>query len=184
MIQEKDVNMQAKDLIQEYSVTKADFLNRNEFDILLKLILSIYQSYVKEKEKSDIIRSIVKLDATDGATDDASCLREIYDRITSKQDSELKKGKQKKIIFEITDGASSCPGSAKEAVQELLSKNVEIYAFQMGKSNNTNEKIFNFIWNEGYKEPHGIMIGEQIERLPKELLKAVGKNMQSVFDNY
>ena len=139
---------------------------------------------VKEKEKSDIIRSIVKLDATDGATDDASCLREIYDRITSKQDSELKKGKQKKIIFEITDGASSCPGSAKEAVQELLSKNVEIYAFQMGKSNNTNEKIFNFIWNEGYKEPHGIMIGEQIERLPKELLKAVGKNMQSVFDNY
>ena len=139
---------------------------------------------VKEKEKSDIIRSIVKLDATDGATDDASCLREIYDRITSIQDSELKKGKQKKIIFEITDGASSCPGSAKEAVQELLSKNVEIYAFQMGKSNNTNEKIFNFIWNEGYKEPHGIMIGEQIERLPKELLKAVGKNMQSVFDNY
>lgn len=46
---------------------------------------------VKEKEKSDIIRSIVKLDATDGATDDASCLREIYDRITSKQDSELKR---------------------------------------------------------------------------------------------
>lgn len=43
------------------------------------------------------------------------------------------KGKQK-IIFEITDGASSCPGSAKEAVQELLSKNVEIYAFQMGKA--------------------------------------------------
>ena len=95
-----------------------------------------------------------------------------------------KNGKQIKIIFEITDGASSFPGAAKEAVQELLSKNVEIYAFQMGKSNNTNEKIFNFVWNEGYKEPHGIMIGEQIERLPKELLKAVGKNMQSVFDNY
>ena len=72
----------------------------------------------------------------------------------------------------------------KEAVQELLSKNVEIYAFQMGKSNNTNEKIFNFVWNEGYREPHGIMIGEQIERLPKELLKAVGKNMQSAFDNH
>ncbi|NFV12825.1 VWA domain-containing protein [Clostridium sporogenes] len=138
---------------------------------------------VKEKEKSDIIRSIVKLDATDGATDDASCFREISNRITSIQESELKKGKQIKIVFEITDGASSFPGSAKEAVQELLSKNVEVYAFQIGKNSETNEKIFNFIWNEGYKQPYGVMIGEQVERLPKELLKAVGKNMKSIFNN-
>ncbi|EKO1911938.1 VWA domain-containing protein [Clostridium botulinum] len=138
---------------------------------------------VKEKEKSDIIRSIVKLDATDGATDDASCLREISNRITSIQERELKKGKQIKIIFEITDGASSFPGSAKEAIQELLSKNVEVYAFQIGKNSETNEKIFNFVWNEGYKQPHGVMIGEQVEKLPKELLKAVGKNMQSIFNN-
>ncbi|KEI87314.1 von Willebrand factor type A [Clostridium botulinum B2 267] len=138
---------------------------------------------VKEKEKSDIIRSIVKLDATDGATDDASCLREISNKITSIQERELKKGKQIKIIFEITDGASSFPGSAKEAVQELLSKNVEVYAFQIGKNSETNEKIFNFVWNEGYKQPHGVMIGEQVEKLPKELLKAVGKNMQSIFNN-
>ena len=138
---------------------------------------------VKEKEKSDIIRSIVKLDATDGATDDASCLREISNRITSIQESELKKGKQIKIVFEITDGASSFPGSAKEAIQELLSKNVEVYAFQIGKNSETNEKIFNFVWNEGYKQLQGVMIGEQVERLPKELLKAVGKNMQSIFNN-
>lgn len=139
---------------------------------------------VKEKEMSGIIRSIVKLNAADGATDDGSCLMEISNRITPLHERELKNGKQIKIIFEITDGASSFPGAAKEAVQELLSKNVEIYAFQMGKSNNTNEKIFNFVWNEGYREPHGVMIGEQIERLPKELLKAVGKNMQSAFDNH
>ncbi len=138
---------------------------------------------MKEKEKSDIIRSIIKLDATDGATDDASCLREISNRITSIQERELKKGKQIKIVFEITDGASSFPGSAKEAVQELLSKNVEVYAFQIGKNSETNEKIFNFVWNEGYKQSHGVMIGEQVEKLPKELLKAVGKNMQSIFNN-
>ncbi|HGG0417165.1 TPA: VWA domain-containing protein [Clostridium sporogenes] len=138
---------------------------------------------VKEKEKSDIIRSIIKLDATDGATDDASCLREISNRITSIQERELKKGKQIKIVFEITDGASSFPGSAKEAVQELLSKNVEVYAFQIGKNSEINEKIFNFVWNEGYKQSHGVMIGEQVEKLPKELLKAVGKNMQSIFNN-
>jgi hypothetical protein len=135
----------------------------------------------KEKENSDIIRSIVKLNAADGATDDAGCLRKISDSITPLQESELKKGKQIKIIFEITDGASSFPGAAKEAVQELLSKNVEIYAFQIGKNNETNEKIFHFVWNEGYKQPHGVIIGEQVEKLPKELLKAVGKNMQSAF---
>jgi hypothetical protein len=138
---------------------------------------------VKEKEKSDIIRSIVKLNATDGATDDAGCLREISDSITSIQESELKKGKQIKIIFEITDGASSFPGAAKEAVQELLSKNVEVYGFQIGKNSETNEKIFNFVWNEGYKQSHGVIIGEQVEKLPKELLKAVGKNMKSIFNN-
>lgn len=138
---------------------------------------------VKEKERSDIIRSIVKLDAADGATDDASCLREISNMITSMQESDLKKGKQTKIVFEITDGASSFPGSAKEAVQELLSKNVEIYAFQIGKNCRTNEKIFNYVWNEGYKQPHGVIIGDQIEKLPKELLKALEKNMKSIFNN-
>ncbi|WP_353097692.1 vWA domain-containing protein [Tissierella praeacuta] len=138
---------------------------------------------VREKEKSDIIRSIVKLDATDGATDDASCLKEISNRITPIQEREIKKGKQIKIIFEITDGASSFPGLAKEAVQELLSKSVEIYAFQIGANSKTNERLFNFVWNEGYKHPHGVTIGEQIEKLPKELLKALGKNMQSIFNN-
>lgn len=138
---------------------------------------------VSEKEKSDIIRSIVKLNAADGATDDASCLREISNGITSIQESELKKGKQIKIVFEVTDGASSFPGSSKEAVQELLSKNVEVYAFQIGKNSETNEKTFNFVWNEGYKQPHGVIIGEQVEKLPKELIKAVRKNMQSIFNN-
>lgn len=137
---------------------------------------------VKEKEKADIIQSIVKLDATDGSTDDAGCLREICKKITPMQESELKKGKQIKIIFEVTDGASSFPGSTREVVQELLSKNVQVYAFQIGKNSKANEKSFNFVWNEGYKHPHGVIIGEKVEKLPKELLRAVGKNIQSIFD--
>src|SRR5699024_2369694 len=109
----------------------------------------------REKQKSDIIRSIVKLDATDGVTDDASCLKEISNEITHKQEKELKIGKQIKLIFLITDGASSFPGAAKEAVQDLLSKNVEIYGFQIGKNSEASEKVFNFIWNDGHKEPRG-----------------------------
>ncbi|SHK50147.1 von Willebrand factor type A domain-containing protein [Hathewaya proteolytica DSM 3090] len=135
----------------------------------------------KEKETSDIIRSIVKLNSKDGATDDGSCLKEISDNINAIQERDLKDGKQIKIIFEITDGASSFPGAAKEAIKDLLSKNVEVYAFQMGKNSESNEKTFNFIWNEGYKQPHGIIIGQQVEKLPNELLKLVEKNMKCIF---
>lgn len=37
--------------------------------------------------------------------------------------------------------------------------------------------------DEGYKQPHGVIIGEQVEKLLKELLKAVRKNMKSIFKN-
>ncbi|WP_349948261.1 vWA domain-containing protein [Lacrimispora sp. BS-2] len=134
-----------------------------------------------EKESADIIRSIVRLNSTDGATDDASCLKEISGSITPVEERQLKIGKHIKIVFEITDGASSFPGLTKDAVQELLSKDVALYAFQIGKNSAASESTFNFIWNDGYKEPHGIILGEQVEKLPKELLKAVKKNMQSIF---
>lgn len=136
---------------------------------------------LEEKDKSDIIRSIVKLDGSDGSTDDGSCLKEILSGITSGQERRLNRGDEVKIIFEITDGASSLPGLAKESIGELLDKNVQIYGFQIGKNSKANEKVFNYVWNEGYEEPRGIVIGEQVETLPKELLKAVGKNMQFVF---
>lgn len=136
----------------------------------------------KEKEKSDIIRSIVRLDGKDGATDDGTCLKEISNTITPKQENRLKKGNQIKIVFQITDGASSFPGIAKEAIEELLSKNVMVYGFQIGKNNEANEKVFKFVWNEGYKEPHGIIVGEEVEKLSKELLKAVGGNIKSIFN--
>lgn len=137
-----------------------------------------------EKESADIIRSIVRLNSTDGATDDASCLKEISGSITPEEERQLKMGKHIKIVFEITDGASSFPGLTKDAVQELLSKDVALYAFQIGKNSTASERTFNFVWNDGYKEPHGIILGEQVEKLPKELLKAVKKNMQTIFKGF
>lgn len=74
----------------------------------------------EEKESADIIRSIVRLNSTDGATDDASCLKEISGSITPEEERQLKMGKHIKIVFEITDGASSFPGLTKDAVQELF----------------------------------------------------------------
>lgn len=144
-------------------------------------VKSFNQNSSKEKEHSDIIRSIVKLDATDGVTDDASCLKEISNGITAKQERDLKTGKQIKLIFLVTDGAASFPGSSKAAIQELLEKHVSIYGFQIGKNSEANEKVFNFIWNEGHKEHRGIKIGEEVEKLPSELLKEVKRNMETIF---
>lgn len=138
---------------------------------------------MSKKERSDIIRSIVTINGKDGATDDGSCLKEISDKITIEQENQIRKGKEIKIIFEITDGASSFSGSTKKVVQELLSKNIYIYAFQIGEIIKANEKTFNFVWNEGYKEPHGVIIGQNVESLPTELLRAVGENIQSAFQN-
>lgn len=52
-----------------------------------------------------------------GTTDDASSLREIYKGISSKQKSQIKNKKEYKIIFEITDGASTFPGATKDIVK-------------------------------------------------------------------
>lgn len=135
----------------------------------------------KNHEKSDIIKSIVKLDGSKGATDDASCLKEISNSINSYEENKLKNGKVIKIIFEITDGASSFPGLAKNIVEELIEKNVKVFAFQIGKNSDKNKEIFNFVWNENFKEDHGIIIGEDIEKLPTELLKSIGNNLENIF---
>ncbi|NLI89290.1 MAG: VWA domain-containing protein [Epulopiscium sp.] len=135
----------------------------------------------KVKEESDIIRSIVKLDAKDGVTDEAACLKEILEGISPRQEKELKTGKQVKLIFLITDGASSFPGASKKVIEDLILKNVDIYGFQIGKSNEADQKVFNFIWNDGYRENRGLLIGEEIESLPKELLKTIKRNMGKIF---
>lgn len=132
-------------------------------------------------EKSKIISSIVKVDASDGTTDDGACLREIYKNISPEQKRRIKSKKEYKIIFEITDGASTFPGATKEIVKKLVEEDVEIYAIQIGKISQIDSKTFNYIWNDSFKYPHGIILGEEVHKLTEELLKVVKKNMKSIF---
>ena len=134
-----------------------------------------------DSEKSKIISSIVKVDASDGTTDDGACLREIYKNISPEQKRRIKSKKEYKIIFEITDGASTFPGATKEIVKKLVNENVEIYAIQIGKISNIDTKTFNYIWNDSFKYPHGIILGEEVHKLTEELLKVVKKNLKSIF---
>lgn len=71
----------------------------------------------KDLEKSKIISTITKIDGDAGITDDASCLKEIYNNISPDQKIRIKNKKEYKIIFEITDGASTFPGATKDIVK-------------------------------------------------------------------
>lgn len=130
---------------------------------------------------SNIISSITKIDGSGGTTDDGACLREIYKNISPRDKKEIKAKKIYKIIFEITDGASTFPGATKDIVKKLVGDRVEIYALQIGPINSLDTKTFNYIWNDGFKYPYGIILGENVEDLAEELMKIVKKNLESIF---
>lgn len=130
---------------------------------------------------SKIISSVTKVDGSSGTTDDGACLREIYKNISPREKVEIKAKKTYKIIFEITDGASTFPGATRDIVKEFLKDKVEIYALQIGPINSLDTKTFNYIWNDGFKYPHGIILGENIESLTEDLIKIVRENLESIF---
>ncbi len=136
---------------------------------------------LKDLEKSKIISSITKVDGNLGTTDDASCLREIYEGISSKQKSQIRNKEEYKIIFEITDGASTFPGATKDIVKKLKEIDVEIFAIQIGKISKIDTKTFNYIWNDNFKYPHGLILADNIEKLTDELLNLVKRNLESIF---
>ncbi|MBS5946195.1 MAG: VWA domain-containing protein [Peptoniphilus harei] len=132
-------------------------------------------------ENSKIISSIVKVDASGGTTDDAACLREIHKNIKPNQKARIKNKKEYKIIFEITDGASTFPGASREIVKKLIEDDVEVFAIQIGKISSLDTKTFNYIWKDSFKYSHGLVLAEDIEKLTDELLKLVKKNLKSIF---
>lgn len=135
----------------------------------------------KDLEESQIISSIIRISGDDGTTDDASCLKEIYKNISPEQKMRIKNKKEYKIIFEITDGASTFPGATKDIVKELVETGVEIYAIQIGKISKIDTKTFNYIWNDNFKYPHGLILADNIEKLTDELLNIVKRNLESIF---
>jgi len=66
-------------------------------------------------------------------------------------------------------------------VKKLVKEDVEIYAIQIGKISQIDSKTFNYIWNDSFKYPHGIILGEEFHKLTEELLKVVKKNLKSIF---
>lgn len=59
-------------------------------------------------------------------------------------------------------------------------KGVLIYGIQIGKVTESSKKTFDYIWNGD--EKRGISLGEDIEKLPKTLLKLISKNIEFILN--
>ncbi|NLV86579.1 MAG: VWA domain-containing protein [Clostridiales bacterium] len=133
------------------------------------------------RELSEKVKSLTRLRGNGGSTDDAGVLNEVADGIDEQQLRMIKRGKLVKLIFEITDGCSNTPGSAHKAAARLIDKGCLVYAFQIGKNSAADIKDFEQIWNQDFDSPHGLSIGEELEKLPRLLLSALQDKMRDIF---
>lgn len=128
------------------------------------------------KAEADTILSVTRLLGDNGTTDDGKCLQQILDSLTRTEEMELQSGKRTHLIFEVTDGASSFPGAAKKAAEELQKKHVEIQAIEIGLKNDEQAwNVFEYIFGE-----HGTFLGNDTARLPSALMDAVKRQMVTV----
>ena len=128
------------------------------------------------KAEADTILSVTRLLGDNGTTDDGKCLQQILDSLTRTEEMELQSGKRTHLIFEVTDGASSFPGAAKKAAEELQKKHVEIQAIEIGLKNGEQARnVFEYIFGE-----HGTFLGNDTARLPSALMDAVKRQMVTV----
>ncbi|RRF89911.1 MAG: hypothetical protein DUD31_11110 [Coriobacteriaceae bacterium] len=121
--------------------------------------------------------SIARLQGADGSTNDGACLEEIVSATGQKEVQELLSGREVHLVFEVTDGASSFPGAAKKAVDELEKKGIEIHAIEIGRADDKEaQTVFSYIF-----EDRGVYLGEQVDRLPEELMKQVRQGVSKAF---
>ena len=128
------------------------------------------------RKKADTMLSVTRLRGDGGSTDDGACLQEVLKQITPIQEREIESCKRIRLLFEVTDGASSFPGAARKTVEKLKKKGVEIQAIEIGPDDPEARRIFDFIFCD-----HGTFLGTKTDDLPSVLMAAVARQMVSIF---
>lgn len=138
-------------------------------------VLSFEDTGAKRKAKT--VLSLARLTGTDGSTNDGACLASIAEGIGPKEMRGLAAGREIHLVFEVTDGASSFPGAAKKAVEDLTKKGAEVHAIEIGLANDEEARnVFGYIFGDA-----GVFLGERTERLPEELLSQVKRGVSRAF---
>ncbi len=132
-----------------------------------------------KNREAAIIKAFDYLQNTIGTTNDAAVLSDILSKVNFEVEQKIKKGKLKKIVFEITDGVPDNINETKERIDKLLDKGVLVIGFKVGE-NERERVIFDEIWNKEREEKLGIYLGDKIEKLPQELLKVLKIKLKNV----
>ena len=132
-------------------------------------------------DTADIIKVLNTLTNPDGSTTlDNVALDAISDSLKPEDIKKIEQKKTMDIVFEITDGGSSDPDSARKSVDDLGNIGVITRAFQIGDTSEAERAIFNSVWNDGREERLGEIVGSEIKNLIPALVKALKKYLGNV----
>lgn len=138
-----------------------------------------------KQNQADIINIFKYLQKATGGNDEYLILKKINDSITKEEQKNNKLEKTLEIVFFITDGGMGKGGNHSideiaEQVTAMTKKGIIPVGFQIGSDSESEKQIFDKVFNENQKNSHGIFIGSQIKKLPKELIEQMKKLLKSV----
>jgi hypothetical protein len=129
------------------------------------------------RRRANTVLSVARVAGTDGSTNDGACLAQISEDISVAEKRELESGREIRLVFEVTDGASSFPGAAKKAVEELEKKGAEVHAIEIGiAADEEARSVFDYVFGR-----RGVFLGEHTDRLPEELLAQLRQGVTRAF---
>jgi len=130
-----------------------------------KKIKSVRSGRDYVSEQAEIIRQFSFIGRDLGFTYDNTAFAGIKDELSDRDVQSIKSGKTMDLVFEVTDGGSSNGAETKKLVDELEQKGLILRAFQIGKTNKSEDAVFNNVWNEGQKSPRGFKIGTEMKNV-------------------
>lgn len=100
--------------------------------------------------------------------------------MSSEQVAKIKEQKLKKIVFVITDGAPNDPNANARAIANLTSSGVLTFGFQIGDIDKDDETTFDYVWNRRQTAPLGVVIGDDLQKLPQLLTNTLANTMKGI----
>jgi len=139
------------------------------------------------KEKAAIVNMFGGLREDEGGTRDDRALEAIDESLTAADSRKIKSKKMMELVFEVTDGGTNEEGiySAKKAIAGLEQKGVIVRAFQIGTTDESEQDVFNSVWNtdldgRSSRERRGQIVGADIKNLIPALTRALAKHLAQV----
>ncbi|WHF07733.1 VWA domain-containing protein [Treponema pallidum] len=134
-------------------------------------VKSFGKSKSKDFNSAQLIKASVNLDGRFGGTNDAEVLKHILADVERRRARVSSDTSFVKVVLVITDGCSSYPHESRRTIEELRRRGVMIFGFQIGLMSPEETALFHDVWNS--TEELGLLLGERLEYLPRELLRTL-----------